>query len=73
MDSFLEDNNQFLAEANELLENYDEQVIREREKFMKEIEEKGKTKRINRTAEPTVHRNFDAGDSESLKSKNQRN
>ena len=49
MDSFLENNNRFLAEANELLRHYDEQVIREREKFIREFENK---KRANRTAKP---------------------
>ena len=44
IDSFLKDNNQFLAEANKLLKHYDEQVIREREKFIKEIGKNAKTK-----------------------------
>ena len=40
INSCLEDNNQFLAEANELLRHYDEQAITEREKFIGEIEKK---------------------------------
>ena len=56
MDFFLKDNNRFLAEANELLRHYDEQVIREREEFIREIENKNKG--INRTAKPTAHSSF---------------
>ena len=56
IDSFLEDNNRFLAKANELLRHYDEQVIREREKFIREIENKNKG--MNRTAKPTAHSSF---------------
>ena len=44
---------------NELLKHYDEQVIRERERFIKEIEEKCKNKGINKTAKPTGHRSFE--------------
>ena len=57
IDYFLEDNKQFLVEANELLRHYDEQVIREREKFIREIENKNKS--INRTAKPTAHSSFE--------------
>ena len=56
MDSFLENNNRFLAEANELLRHYDEQVIREREKFIRELENKNKVE--SRTAKPTAHSSF---------------
>ena len=49
IDSFLEDNNQFIAGANELLKHYEEQVNREREKLIKELEEKSRTKRRNET------------------------
>ena len=56
MDSFLENNNRLLSEASELLRHYDEQVIREREKFIREIENKNKG--INRTAKPTAHSSF---------------
>ena len=56
MDSFLENNNRFLAEANELLRHCDEQVIREREKFIRELENKNKG--ANRTAKPTAHSSF---------------
>ena len=59
IDSFLEDNNQFLVAANELLKHYDEHVIRERETFIKELEEQSKTKRINKAARPTAHSSFE--------------
>ena len=59
IDSFLEDNNRFLAEANELLKHYDEQVIREREKFIREIEGKCKNKDLNKTARPAAHSSFE--------------
>ena len=57
-DSLLEDNNQFIAEANELLKHYDKHVIREREKFIKELEGKSRTKRRNEKARPTAHSSF---------------
>ena len=53
IDSFLEYNNRLLAEANELLKHYDEQVIREREESIREIENKNRG--VNRTAKPTAH------------------
>ena len=56
MDSFLENNNRFLSEASELLKHYDERVIREREKFIQEIE--NKKKEVNTTAKPTAHNSF---------------
>ena len=56
IDFVLEDSNQFLAQANELLRHYDKQVIREREKFIREIENKNKG--INRTEKPTAHSSF---------------
>ena len=59
IDSFLENNNQFLTEANELLRHYDEQVIREREKFIREIEGKCKNKNLNKIARPAAHSSFE--------------
>ena len=53
IDSFPGDNNQFIAETNELFKHHDEQVIRERKKCIKELEEKSKIKRINKAARPT--------------------
>ena len=57
--SFLEDNNQFLIKTNELIRHYDEQVIEEQEKFIKEVEEKCKNKRINNTAKTSAHSSFE--------------
>ena len=59
IDSFLEDNNRFLAEANELLKHYDEQVIREREKVIREIKGKCKNKDLNKTARPAAYSLFE--------------
>ena len=57
--SFLEDNNQFLTEASELLRHYDEKVIRERGKFIREIEGKCKNENLNKTARPAAHSSFE--------------
>ena len=47
VDSFLEENNQFLLEIDELIKHHGKQVASEREKFMKEVEEKYKKKKLN--------------------------
>ena len=44
IDSFLEENNQFLIETNELIRHYDVQVIRECRTFIEKVEEKCKKK-----------------------------
>ena len=74
IDSFLEDNNQFLIETNELLRHYDEQVIRERENSIKEVEEKGKNKGINRTAHSSFEieiRNHEKSERENMENRNE--
>ena len=59
LDSFLDQKNQFLLETGELIKHYDEQVAREREKFIKELEEKYKNTKLNKTVKPSAHSPFE--------------
>ena len=59
MDSFLENNNRFLSEASEHLKHYDEQVIRERERFIREMERKGIHRDLNKITRPAAHSSWE--------------
>ena len=72
MDSLLENNNRFLSEASELLKHYDEQVIREREKFIREMERKGRHQDLNKITRPAAHCSWEKEQGTKEKSENRK-
>ena len=72
MDSFLENNNRFLSEASELLKHYDEQVTREREKFIREMERKCRYEDLNKTTRPAAHSSWEKEPETKEKSENRK-
>ena len=78
LDSFLEENNQFLLEIDKMIKHYDKQVARGREIFIKELEEKYKNRKINKTVKPSAYssfereiRNLDKLESENIENRNE--